>query len=262
MRQSEISDVAWRSLARTGGWAALIAAIIFRRWLGAELGLFQSMGILHFGTVPATGNVAGWFGLIQANQLVGFTLLNGFDLVNYALVGLMLLGLYAALGKADSSAMTLATAVGLVGVAIYFASNQALPLLSLSGQYAAATDDAQQSMLLAAGRTLLTTNDFFSGSGVAMAFYLVNLAELIIACVMLRTREFGGVTAYLGIAANVFGLGVILTLPFAPAMTFVPMSASAPFLLAWYILIGVRLLRMARRGAPDSLSITESPNRQ
>ena len=228
-----------------GGWAALIAAILFRRWLGAELGLLRNMGLVHYGAVPETGDAAGWFALIQANRLVGFTLLNGFDLVNYALVGLILLGLYAALRR-YSSLIILAVTMGLIGVSTYFASNQALPLLALSGQFATATTDSQRSMLLAAGRTLLTTNDFFSGSGVTAAILLVTLAELIAAWVMLKTEPFDKATAIIGIIANTLGLGVVITLAFAPPLTFIPLSASAPFLLIWYILVGLRLIRLAR----------------
>jgi xanthine/uracil/vitamin C permease (AzgA family) len=61
---------------------------------------------------------------------------------------------------------------------------------------------------------------------------------------MLRSPVFGKVTAYTGILANLFGLGYYVTLAFAPTMTVIPLSASAPFLLIWYILIGRRLLQL------------------
>jgi hypothetical protein len=237
---AETMDSAWRGLYRASGIAALIAAIIFRRWLGAEVALFSAQ------EPPST--VIGWFTLLQSNRLLGLTFLNVFDIVNYALVGLIFLGLYAALRRANRSYMTLATMLGGVGIAVYFASNQAFALLSLSDQYAAATTDAHRSMILAAGQALLTMNDFSQGGGgINLSFYLVTLAGLIMAVVMLRSSIFSKATAYVGILANVFGLGVILTLAFAPTMTFIPLSASAPFLLIWYILIGLRLLRLARR---------------
>ncbi len=237
---TETTDSTWSGLYRVGGAAALIAAIIFRRWLGAEVALFSGLG------PPST--VIDWFMLLQSNRLLGLTFLDVFDIVNYALVGLIFLGLYAALRRANRSYMTLARMLGFVGIAVYFASNQAFALLSLSDQYAAATTDAQRSMILAAGQALLTMNDFSQGGGgINLSFYLVTLAGLIIAVIMLRSSIFGKATAYVGIVANVFGLGVVLTLAFAPSMTFIPLSASAPFLLIWYILIGLRLLQLARR---------------
>ncbi len=97
----ETTDAAWKGLYRLGSWAALMAALIFRRWLAAELSLLQNLGLVHFGPVPEPGAAADWLALLQSDPLAGLTLLNFFDLVNYALVGLIFLGLYAALGRAS-----------------------------------------------------------------------------------------------------------------------------------------------------------------
>ncbi len=247
VKHAETADAAWKGLYRIGGAAALIAAVIFRRWLGAELDLLRSIGITHFEPIAEPGSAIDWFTLLQTNRLVGLTLLNFFDIVNYALVGLMFLGLYAALRRANTGYMILATTLGFVGIAVYFASNQAFSVLSLSDQYAAATTDAQKSILLAAGQAMLTMNNFYQGgSGIHTSFLLVTLAGLIISAVMLRSNIFSRVTACVGILANVFGLGSFITLAFAPPMTFIPLSASAPFLLIWYILIAQRLFQLGR----------------
>jgi hypothetical protein len=83
----------------------------------------------------------------------------------------------------------------------------------------------------------------YEGTGIYMSFFLVSVAGLIIAIVMLRSRIriFSKVTAYVGILANVFGLSYYITLAFAPAIVFLPLSVSALFLLTWYILIGRQL---------------------
>ena len=86
--------------------------------------------------------------------------------------------------------MTLATALGFLGIAVYLASNQAFSMLSLSDQYAAATTDAQRSMFLAAGRRYLRIIDpDVLGPG-AIGFFLVTLAGLIFSIVMLRSSIF------------------------------------------------------------------------
>jgi hypothetical protein len=237
----------WKSLYTISSAAALIAALIFRRWLGAEFIFLRSIGIIRFGPTTEPGSVIDWFTLLQTHRLIGLTLLNFFDIVNYALVGLIFIGLYAALERADKSFMTLAMALGFAGMSVYFASNQAFAMLSLSDQYAAATTDAQRSMFLAAGQALLTMNNFIQGgSGIVTSFLLVNLAGLIISIVMAASSIFSKGTAYVGILAHGFGLGVIIPLAFAPPLTFIPLSASAPFLLIWYILISLRLFQMSR----------------
>lgn len=234
-----------RILYQIGGWSALIAAIVFRRWLGSELSLFQSMGLFQTGPVPAAQDVQGWFIFLQAHPLAGLTLLNVFDLVNYMLVGLIFLGLYAALRKAHRGLMTLALALTVIGISVYLASNQAFTILALGRQYVATSNPAQQAALLAAGQLALTTNDFLSGaSAIPLAFLCVDLAGLIIAWVMLNSQVFSRSAAIVGLVANGIGLLVFPFLFFAPGLVFIPFSASAPFLLVWYVQIGWRLLKL------------------
>ena len=201
---------------------------------------------------PPSG-VADWFALLHTNKLVGLALLNAFDLMNYALVGLIFLGLYAALRRFNKAMMTLALLLGFLGIGIYFASNQAFSLLALSDQYAAVTSELQRTVLLNAGQVLLALNNHaVFGSGVFWGFVLVALAGLITSIVMLEGGPFGRSTSVIGMLANVLGLGYFFTLAFAPALTFIPLSASAPFVLVWYILIGLKLLKLARAETGES----------
>jgi hypothetical protein len=52
--------------------------------------------------------------------------------------------------------------------------------------------------------------------------------------------------------ANAFGLDYYITLVFVPALVFIPLSAFAPFLLIWYILIGSRLWACGSRQVASS----------
>ena len=246
----ENANHGWRSLLVIGSVAALVAAIVFRRWLGSEYSLLATMGIFRAGPKDPPSAVADWFALLHTNKLVGLALLNAFDLVNYALVGLIFLGLYGALRRSNKAMMTFALLLGFLGIGIYFASNQAFPLLALSDQYAAAST-VQQSAILATGQTLLAISDHaVFGTGVFWGFVFVTLSGLIISIVMLRSGPFGKWTSGIGILANALGLGYFFTLALAPSLTFIPLSASAPFLLAWYIMISLKLFRLAKRKIP------------
>jgi hypothetical protein len=240
---TDTEDAAWKGLFKVGSMAALIAGLVIRRNLGAEFMLLRSVGIINVGPTTPPVAVVDWFGLLQNNRLVGLTLLGLFDVVNYALVGLMFLALCVALRRASRSYMVVAASLSFVGIAVYLASNQALTMLSLSDQYAAATTEAQRSLLLAAGQATLAIhqNAGYEGTGLYLSFFLVTVAGLIISVVMLRSDTFGKVTAYMGILANGFGLGYYLALAFAPALVALPLSVSALFLLAWYVLIGRQL---------------------
>ena len=145
-----IENPTWRTLYRTGGIAALLAAILFRRNIGAEVSLFT-------GVEAIPHSAADWYALLQSNPFVGLSFLAVFDLVDYALVGLIFLALAAALWSSHRSMAAIALASGMVGVAVSLASNISLTLFSLSQQYAAATSAAQQAALLAAGQAVLAT---------------------------------------------------------------------------------------------------------
>jgi hypothetical protein len=228
--------------------AALVVVFIFRRWLAEEFLFFRGLGLIHSGPRALPSFVLDWFTLLHANPLVGLTLLNVFDVVNYVLVGLIFLGLYAALKRANKSYMTIAIALAFVGIAAYISSNPAFPMLSLSQQYAAATTDAQRSMLLAAGQVPLAISNPGAFSQATVSFLFVTLAGLIISTVMLRSRIFSKGTAYTGILANIFGLGYPVGLAVAPQMVVVAvisLSASACFLVVWYLGIARRLFQLA-----------------
>jgi hypothetical protein len=249
------ADSRWKALYKISGAAALIAVLIFRRWLGADFLLMRAIGIIHSGPRAMPNSAIDWFTLLHTDRLIGLTLLNVFDNVNYVLVGLIFLGLYAALRRDNRSYMTVATALAFLGIAVYLASNQAFSILSLSDQYAAATTDAQRSMLLAAGQALLATSiPNVLGPG-AIGFLLVTLAGLLISTVMLQSSIFSGGTAYTELMANVFGLGYPLGIVLAPKAVVIPAVAvslfiSACFLVIWYVLIARRLFQLGY-GKPE-----------
>ena len=245
---AETSDSDWKSLYRVGGVAALIAGVIFRRNLGVEISLFS-----HHAP-PITVN--NWFTLLQDNRLLGLSYLNIFDIVDYALVGLMLLALYVALRQANKSYMTIATTLGFIGIAVYFATNTAFSMLSLSDQYAVATTDAQRTMLLSAGEAMLAINRFTSpgahpGSGGYMSLLLIAVGGMIISIVMLRSNVFNRATAYVGILASAFDLTYCMAFVFVPTvdselLTVIFIPAAGLFLMIWHIMVGWRLYQLGK----------------
>jgi hypothetical protein len=243
-------DTAYRGLYIIGGAAALIAGVIFRRNLGVA-----EIGQLIYGRAPPD-TVTGWFLLLQGDRLLGLAMLNVFDIVDFALLGLMFLALYAALRPVNKGYALIATAMGLVGIAVYFASNAALSLLSLSDQFAAATTDAQRSALLAAGQAILATGNpgsIFPGTGIYMSFFLLAAAGLVFSILMLRSTVFSRATAYVGILASLCDLACCVTFAVVPTSCVVLVASAGLLLMIWHVLIGLRLVRIGR-----SISKTET----
>ncbi len=146
--------------------------------------------------------------------------------------------------------MVIATTSGLVGITVYFASNQAFAMLALSERYAAATTDAQRSIYLAAGEALLAINNpdtIYQGTGIYVSYFLVLFAGLIISVVMLRSDIFSKATAVTGILANGIGLCYFITLAFRPAIYWIPHPSLAPFRVIWYFLVALKLFKLGKR---------------
>jgi len=221
------ADSTWKSLYRVGGTAALIIVILY---------VIQIMVFVAWGPPPNT--VIGWFTLFQKNRLLGLLEMDLLSLADFALMGLMFLALYAALRRANESYIAIATTLAFVGIAVYYASNTAFSMLSLSDQYAAATTDAQRSMLLAAGQAMLA---IYQGTAFNVSYVLVSVAPVIMSAVMLRSNIFSEATAYVGILANVLGLAYFL-----PAVGVFLSLISVVGLAIWYILIARRLFQLGQ----------------
>jgi hypothetical protein len=233
----------FKIIYKIGAIAALFAALLFRRNLDAEWMLFRGMGIINIGPSVPPNTITDWFELLQQHALLGLTLLNLFDLVNYILVGLIFMALIIALRRVNLPWSMLAAVLGLTGIIVYLANNQAFTMLSLSHQYTASITSEQRQLLLSAGQAVLAIhqNAGYAGAGVYLSYFFMSIAGLIISLVMLNSITFNKMTAIIGILANGIGLSYYITLLFIPMLVFIPISISAVFLLVWYLLVGIRL---------------------
>lgn len=232
----EMTAFAWKPLYKVGGLAALIVVA------------FIPIQIIIFLSWPPPSTVIGYFTLFHNNWFLGLLSLDLLYLVDNALLILIYLALYAVLRRADQAFMAVALTLGLVGVASYYASNTAFEMFSLSSQYAAATTEAQRSLIEASGQAMLT---IYTGTAFDVYYVLNAVATLIISVVMLRSTLFGKGTAYVGVATGVLMvvpstagiIGLILSL-----MSLVPAAI-------WYILIARRLFWLGQSVSKKEASL-------
>lgn len=207
-----------------------MAAVLFRRNIGAEVSLFSGMD-----SIPQSA--VDWFSLLQSNPFVGLSFLAVFDLVNYFLVGLVFLALAARLWTVNKSLTAMALASGLVGIAVSFASNISFSMMSLSQQYATATGEAQRASLLAAGQSLLAMSGAmanFPGTGTYMSYLLIALAGVFLAGQLLPTHR---VTAIFALLAGGCDLAYCLTFALSPGLQVLFMASGGAFWMIWHLLI-------------------------
>jgi fumarate reductase subunit D len=244
-RGAETTDFTLGRLYRIGGAAALICALMYL----VTLGVYVPANLAS----PPPETVLEWFKVFQDSPITGLFFLGLGDIVIMILWGPMALALYAVLKQSNKTWSMIATTFVFVGMAVFLATNTAFSMLSLSNEYAAATTEAEKSILLAAGQAMLAVS---RGTGLYTGMQLVWLAGLIISVVMLRSEAFGKATAWVGI----LGLGLLVagilggghytstgeSTAVQSAIVAVQYIGGGLLSLAWYILVGLRLLKIGR----------------
>jgi hypothetical protein len=234
-----IVDSTRNGLYKIGGVAALICAAMYFAALGVYIPAYR--------VAPPPATVLEWFTLFQAKPLTGLFFLGLADILITIFWGPMVLALYAVLKQSNQTWTMIATIFVFVGMAFFLTTNMAFAMLSLSRQYAAAVTETQQSNLLSAGQAMLAVTEG------ARMLPLMPLAGLILSTVMLQSKTFGKVIAWAGI----LGLGLLSASGlFAGYATAGPTTAITTIIvgvtyagggllsLAWYILVGLRLLKL------------------
>ena len=227
-----------KMLVKAGGVAALLAGFVFRRNIGAEIDLFSAYAI------PV--GAADWFALLQDKPMLGLSFLAVFDLVNYLLIGMMFLALALAFKEQNKKMAVAALAAGLAGIIAGFLANNALPMLFLSRQYAAA-NSSQQTALEAAAESLLARGGAlgaFQGTLMTLSLFLIAAAGLVFAFLMLRSVNFNKTTAIFGLLASGLDLLYCATVLIVPTLAVAFIAAAGLCYMIWHILIGLKLLKI------------------
>jgi len=186
---------------------------------------------------PLEGTVSDWFALFQENNLIG---LLDFELlmIVYTLLCLPLgFALYFALKQTHQPLMGLFLALSMISVGAFLAARPAFEMLRLSNQYAAATTEAQRSIYLASGETLIA---LFHGTAFHVSYVLGSISGLILAFVMLKGHVFSRATAYVRIASSLFDFGL-----FIPGIGTLLSIFAILLLMVWDIMVARRLFQLA-----------------
>jgi hypothetical protein len=229
-------DTEYRSLYKSGGVAAFFVAFL------------TVTEIIAFAIFPQPSTISDWFILFQVNPIVGLLDFWGLEVLMFAMFAIVFLALYVVLNKVSKSWMAIALTLALLGIAIFFATNNPISMLSLSRKYAAATTDVQRSMLLAAGEAVLANTNQRTIGGFNIGLLLVSIAGLIVSLVMRRSTSFRRLTAYVGILTFGLSLADYLRQAFTSSVIFTLLLVfpGALFVVVWFSLVGRRLLQLGR----------------
>jgi hypothetical protein len=234
---AETAESGWKGLYKLGGVTALI--VVVGPLAEVLIGFLPGVARLTQQTV----SVIDWFTLFQNHWFLGLRNLGLLNIIGAALLAPTIFAIYFALRRDNEAYGAFGTILFFVGMAVYLASNRAFSMLSLSGQYARATTDAQRSLLTAAGQAMLAEGQ--SRAGIP----LIEFASLVISLVMLRGKVFSKATAYAGILGNVLLIIFEIILAFVPTLLHVGLviaGGGGLAIMIWYLLIGRRLLQLGR----------------
>jgi hypothetical protein len=221
-----MADPDGKWLYRVGGISALVIGIGY-------IIIFPLFA--HVGAPPSGGEV--WLKYLEGKTTIWWAILGLSVLTDFLFIPVAL-SLYFALERVNRNAMLIATAfVGLfVVLDLAVTWTNYASLLTLSGLHAAATNDVQRAAYVAAANYASAV--LASRTEVFYSIVDLSVAILIIGIVMLKgTGIFSKITAYLGLAAGIFG--IVSTTGF-----FVTIIMNAVLTTIWVLFVGYRLFRL------------------
>jgi hypothetical protein len=213
-------------LCRVGGMSALVLGIAY---------LITIPLYAHVGAPPSGGGEA-WLKYLAGKTTVWWAIL-GLSVLTDLLFVPVALSLYLALKGVNRNAMLVATAFMGLFIVLDLAvtwSNYA-SLITLSGNYAAATNDAQRVAYIAAANYASAV--LGSRLEAVYAIVVLSFGILMIGLVMLR-GIFSKSTAYLGLITGVLGIVSITGLN-------VTIIMNAVLATVWVLLVGYRLSKIS-----------------
>jgi len=230
---NHIADPDEKWLYRVGGISALVLGIAYI----ATIALYVPVGAPPSGAEARLTYLAGkrtvWWTILALSVLTDFLFMP------------VALSLYIALKLINRHAMLLATAcVGLfvvLDLAVTWTSYASL--ITLSGNYAAATNDAQKALVVAAAQY---PSAVLESSLVGVYAILVPATGILMTSLVMLKGVFSKTTAYFGVVAGILGI-VSVAGPFLVSSLGVAVIISSVLTTVWVLFVGHRLYRLGQQ---------------
>ncbi|MHB1017575.1 MAG: hypothetical protein ACYC2X_06790 [Coriobacteriia bacterium] len=174
--------------------------------------------------------------LIETSPIRAFVTLDGLMVLDYLLLAVVYLALYAAMRDREPSLMTLGTVLALVAITLYFTANPSITMFVLAEQYSAGMPDAAG--VVTAAQAVLAT---FEGTAFIIHYLVMGIAGILVSVAMLRGVIFSRATGIAGVAQ---GSMMLVPVTFGMIGLIFAVGSLVPFIV-WFILVARRLGRLA-----------------
>lgn len=171
--------------------------------------------------------------MVNASPIRAFVTLDGLMVIDYLLLIVVYLALYAALRPRSPSLVTLGVGLALVAITLYFTANPSITMFVLGAQYEVAPEG-----IIPAAQAILAS---FEGTAFIVHYVVMGVAGILVSAAMLGETEFSRATAIAGILQ---GAMMLVPVTFGTIGLVFALGSLIPFIV-WFILVGVRLGRMA-----------------
>jgi hypothetical protein len=231
-RMGDAADPDGKWLYRVGGLSALVLAIAY---------ILTIPLYVYAGAPPSGGEV--WLKYLDGKTTLWWAILGLSVLTDFLFVPVAL-SLYLALKEVNRNVMLVATAfVGLFTVldlAVTWPNYASL--ITLSGHYAAATNDAQRAAYVAAA----TYADAVLPYSLAVYSILALSFGILMIGLVMRKGVFSKRTAYLGLATGLLGI-VSVVGPFFVSALGVVIIITSILTIVWLLFAGYRLYGLGQQ---------------
>ena len=220
----------WRGLLVTGAWCAFASVVMI------------AVQIPIYVVWPPPETTAGFYELLLHNPVLGLVSLDVLYVVSNTVMYLVYLALAVVLWRISRSAVVIALAFCVVGIAAFMSSSRPVEMLSLAHAYAEA-DAETRTALLATGDGMLAT---WAGTGYDIYYYFTFVTLAVLALLMLRSSIFSRATAVSGLVS-----AALMTIPtnFGTVGMVFAIASLVPFSV-FAVLVGKRLLELASPEKP------------
>jgi hypothetical protein len=231
----ESADPRWKALYKSGGIAAL-----------AQIGCAIASSIIAFGVGVEPITAEEYFTILGQDRVAGLLRLDFTTMFNVLLFTLTSFAIFAALPRKIKMYAGLGAALVFVGVALGLAKHSAFSMIHLAAQYAAATTEAQKTMLMAAGEAVVAS-DWWNSTGGFFSGLFLQGGMAYLSLLMLRGKTFSKGAALSGLLGNGLDWVHVLVNLVLPGVADVMLYVGGVFYVAWYILLGRDLLRLGKQ---------------
>ena len=186
-------------------------------WASLAMLVFIPMQIIVFVLSPHPTTVQGWLELFKMSWVLGVIHFDGLYIINNIILAIIYVALFLLLVEEHPTLMILATLLGLLGIASYFASNKAVEMFFLSKEYWGGRTNLPDEVFFASVQGLLLA---WKGTAFDIYYILNGITLFLISSAMLKSHLFkssiaivGFISAFLMIIPSNFGaVGMVFSL--------------------------------------------------